>query len=145
MARPRRKKLSAAYERRNKRARELGFRNYYEQRTAGTKRGSAARAKARGHRSRSDFLSSLSEGDLIIIPSGLSSVERRPDGRYVLITKLVIDGDTGEERTYTLRNLTRAQLVATIADEEASGAVFSPSPSLDQRRLVTEEEAEGGY
>lgn len=142
---PRPRKQPSAYSRRNARARALGFRNYYEQRVAGTQPGTAARAAARGHRSRSDFLASLGEGDLIIMPNGLSSVERTADGRYKLITKLVVDGDTGDERIYTLRNLTRDELVQTIDEEERTGAVFSPSPSLDQRRLVTLAESEGGY
>ena len=50
--------------------------------------------------------------------------------------KLVIDAVTGKERTYVFRNFTRVWLIDLIAEEQARGAVWSPSPSLDQRRLV---------
>lgn len=157
MARPRkppkparRRDYAAEYERRQRRARERGFGSYYEQRVQGTRPGTPERAKARGHRSRADFLAALGEGDLIILPFGITSVEfdddaRDGEGAYVEIVKLVVDAETGTERTYTLRNLTRDELVETIEAEQAAGAVFSPSPSLDQRRLVTSAEAAGGY
>lgn len=113
-------------------------------------KGSPERARLRGHRGRADFLASLSEGDLILLPLGISSVEfdedaRDGEGAYVEIVKLVVDAVTGDEREYTLRNLTRDELIATIEAEQERGAVFSPAPSLDQRRLVSEFEAEGGY
>lgn len=150
MARPRKKQVSPAWERRNAKARSLGYRNYYHYRTAGYgKQPPAAPApkgarlrKLRGHLGRADFLADLGEGDLIIMPNGLSSVEFDPEARdgqgaYREIVKLVIDGDTGADRTYILRNLTRDELVDTIEAEEAAGAIFSPAPSLDQRRLVS--------
>lgn len=142
----------------NARARRLGYRDYYDYRLHDNGRlppgplriSKAERARRRGHRGRADFLASLGEGDLIILPYGLSSVEfdedaRDGEGAYVEVTKLVVDGDTGEEREYVLRNLTRDEMIATIEAEAARGAIFSNSPSLDQRRLVTDEEAEGGY
>lgn len=157
MARPR-KPPPTPYEQRNARAQALGYRNYYDYRLHDNGRIApgplrltpAERARRRGHRGRADFLASLGEGDLIILPFGLSAVEfdegaRDGEGAYVEIVKLVIDGETGREREYTLRNLTRDELIDTIEEEQRRGAVFSPSPSLDQRRLVTDEEAEGGY
>lgn len=110
----------------------------------------AERARLRGHRGRVDFLRSLGEGDLILLPYGLSSVEfdedaRDGEGAYVEVVKVVIDAANGSEREYVLRNLTRDEMIATIEEEQRRGAIFSPAPSLDQRRLVTDEEAEGGY
>lgn len=139
----------SAWEKRNQRARSLGYRNYYHYRTseygklppsAPAPSGSKLR-RLRGHLGRADFLADLGEGDLIIMPNGISSVEFDPDGRdgegaYREIVKLVIDGETGADRTYILRNLTRDELADTIEQEEAKGAIFSPAPSLDQRRLV---------
>lgn len=87
---------------------------------------------------------------MILLPYGLSSVEfdedaRDGEGAYVEIVKLVIDAETGDEREYVLRNLTRQELIDTIYEEQQRGAVFSPAPSLDQRRLVSDLESTGGY
>lgn len=140
MAPPRRKKkrerdYSAEYQRRQARARSLGYGSYYERRVAGVPRG--ARARARGHRGRADFLRDLGEGDLIIVPEGIGSVTINDRGLYTRMTKLVIDAVTGRARTYVFRNFSRAYLSALIDAEEARGAVWSPAPSLDQRRLAT--------
>lgn len=139
----------AAYARRDARARALGYASYADYRLhlygklppGPLEITSEERSKRRGHRGTADFLRELGEGDLIIMPEGLSAVERDAQGRYVRIVKLVIDAENGRERTYTLRNLTRAELEATIAEEERKGAIFSPSPSLDQRRLLDWKEA----
>lgn len=164
MARPRRKPTrkgaprSERTARDNARARRLGYKDYYDFRLhdygrvppGPIKLSPAERARRRGHRGRADFLASLGEGDLIILPYGISSVEfnedaRDGEGAYVEIVKLVIDAETGDEREYVLRNLTRDELIETIYEEESRGAVFSPSPSLDQRRLASELEVTGGY
>lgn len=151
---------SAAWERRNARAKALGYKSYYDYRVHGNGKippgrpalTGAAKQRARGHRGRADFLASLREGDLIIMPRGISSVEYDEDARgglgaYLEIEKLVIPGEhgRGRERTFILRNLTRDELIDTIREEQRRGAVFSASPSLDQRRLVTAGEAPGGY
>jgi hypothetical protein len=140
------------YARRNAKARSLGYRNYYDYRIHNHGKipaGESAptgevKQRLRGHRGRVDFLRSLGDGDLISLVSHISTIERTPDGRYRRIDKLVLYTD-GDQRTFTLRNLTRAQLIETIAEEERRGAVFSPAPSLDQRRLVNQSEHEGGY
>lgn len=156
MARPR-KPPPTAYERRNARARALGYRNYYDYRLHANGRippgpltlDPAVRRRRRGHAGRSDFLRSLAEGDLIILPRGITSVEfdedaRDGEGAYLEIEKLVIHARGGES-TWLLRNLTRDELIDTIFEEQQRGAVFSPAPSLDQRRLVTDQELTGGY
>lgn len=163
MARPRKpppsRSRSAAWERRDAAARAKGYASYYDYRLHDSGRlppgplgalSAEERARRRGHRGRKDFLASLSEGDLIVMPFGLSSIVFDPDARsgqgaYLEIVKTVIYAATGKERTFTLRNLTRAELVATIEAEQAKGVVFSPSPSLDQRRLLEDEEVDGGY
>lgn len=133
--------FKAEYQRRQAQAREQGFRSYYERRVTGVPRGQ--RAKVRGHRSRSDFLASLREGDLILCD--IASVTIAPSGRYGPIWKTVIPADGGVEREYVLRNQTRASLLAAILEEERRGVIFSPSPSMDQRRLLSATVVEGGY
>lgn len=141
------------YQARNERAKALGYKSYYDYRIHGNgklppgpiKLEPEERARRRGHRGRVDFLGSLDEGDLIVMPEGLRSVERDTRGRYILIHKVVYDAVTSKATNWYLRNLTRAQLVKTIAEEERRGAVFSPFPSLDQRRLVRADETDGGY
>lgn len=141
---------SARTARDNARARRLGYVDYYDYRLHDNGKippgplrlTEAERRRRRGHSGRADFLADLGEGDLIIMPYGLASVDfdedaRGGEGAYVEIVKLVIDGDTGADRTYTLRNLTRDELADTIEEEERKGAIFSPAPSLDQRRLVS--------
>lgn len=156
MARPRKpakraqRDHKAAYARRDARAKAAGYKSYYDYRlhrygslpAAAPVPTGAARRKLAGKAGRAAFLASLGEGDLIIMPHGLSSVEFDPDARggegaYLEIVKLVIDGETGADRTYILRNLTRDELIDTIEEEERRGAIFSPAPSLDQRRLVS--------
>lgn len=155
---PRPRRPQTPYERRNARAKALGYRSYYDYRLHDHGRippgplriSKAERARRRGHRGRADFLASLGPGDLIIMPYGITSVvfdedARDGEGAYLEIVKLVIDGETGREREYTLRNLTRDELIDTIYEEQQRGAVFSPAPSLDQRRLVADTEVTGGY
>lgn len=153
MAPRRSRRPLTAYEKRNQRARDLGYKNYYDYRVHGNGKlppgpieiTPEERARRRGHRGRQDFLSSLDEGDLIVMPEGLRSVERDSRGRYILIHKVVYDAVTMNPTNWFLRNLTRAQLVKTIEEEERRGAKFSPFPSLDQRRLVRADEHTGGY
>ncbi len=137
----RKRDYAAEYARRQRKARSLGFGSYYERRTSGVPVG--ARARARGHRGRADFLGSLREGDLILCD--ITGVRLRPSGRYDVIWKTVIPADGGPEREYALRNQTRASLLAAIEAEVDAGVIFSPSPSMDQRRLVSRADTEGGY
>ena len=161
MARPRRKPIpkgsprSERTRRDNARARRLGYKSYYDYRLHGSGRvapgplrlSPAERARLRGHRGRADYLRALGEGDLILLPQGLGSVEFDPDARggegaYVELTVVVIDAATGQEREYTIRNLTRAEMEAMIERQQDSGAIFSPAPSLDIRRLLGDDDLE---
>lgn len=108
------------------------------------------RGHAGGYAERIRFLLSLREGDLITLPYGISAVEfdedaRKGAGAYVEIVKQVLHERNGREAMYSLKMLTRDELIDTIEEEQRRGAIFSPAPSLDQRRLVPEDDAEGGY
>lgn len=170
MARPRRpakrskgEPRSERTKRDNARARRLGYKDYYDYRLHASGRLSPQFTIApfevgylRGHKEqpgtyggRIEFLLSLGEGDLIILPYGISSVDfdddaRKGEGAYIEITKQVIHA-SGRDSEYMLRNLTRQELIETIYEEQQRGAVFSPAPSLDQRRLVSDSEVTGGY
>lgn len=132
------------YARRNERARALGYRNYYDYRIH--RNGELPpsepppvgeeRQRLRGHRGLQDFLDAIREGSVISLVSHISRIERRPNGRYKQIDKMLLLPD-GTQRIFTLRNLTREQLLGAIADESARGATWSPAPSLDQRRLAS--------
>lgn len=65
--------------------------------------------------------------------------------RYGPIWKTVIPASGRHEREYVLRNQTRRSLLETIDAEIAKGVIFSPSPSMDQRRLASGDDVEGGY
>lgn len=75
----------------------------------------------------------------------ITSIRVSASGRYSPIWKTVIPGNGGREREYVLRNQTRASLLAAILEEERRGVIFSPSPSMDQRRLLSATETTGGY
>ena len=170
----RQRDYAAEYARRQARARALGFESYYERRTRGRpgaeKPAPEELARRRGHRGTRDFVRSLREGDLILCDiTGIEIRRRRrmvmqfkPDRRYKTgqrpigkqrvtvdvyerIDKTVIPANGGREREYTLRRLTREELLETIEEEERRGVIFSPSPSMDQRRLLSARETEGGY
>lgn len=151
MARPRRPRppkppkrdYKSAYARRDARAKARGYKSYYDYRTH-----DYGKLPANANRlipGVNAFLRGLDEGDTIIMPEGIRSVERDAQGRYIRIVKIVLDAVTARERRFVLRNLTRPQLIALIKAEQAKGAIFSLSPSLDQRKLLPESDVEGGY
>lgn len=137
----RKRDYAAEYERRQQKARELGEGSYYKRRVKGIPKGE--RAKARGHRGRADFLRSLQEGDLILCD--ITNITLSEKGRYSPIWKTVIPANGGREREYALRNQTRESLLQAILEEEKRGVIFSPSPSMDQRRLLAKTDVHGGY
>lgn len=140
--RPVRKRLSAAYERRNELARQKGYRSYYDYRIhnhgaiapdqpAPT---GNARARLRGHRSLADLKAALKPGTLVIV----QSTDRDPKtGRLRRAEVLLVD-EKGRQRTFRLngRELTRAKIDELATAVEKKRAVFSPSPSLDLRRIA---------
>jgi hypothetical protein len=159
------RKPSTPYQRRNELARQAGFRNYYEQRLS---RAGGERSRARGHRGTADMLRAIRPGVTISMTQPLSQTlapeprRRRAKTKtgkfqvkagkpvwltvdvYPEINKLLIGVD-GMGREFTIRNITRPELVTLIAEEIRRGASFVKAPSFDQRRLVTDDESEGGY
>jgi len=134
---------SSAYQRRNERARSLGYRNYYDYRihnhgrlppSAAAPTG-ADRARLRGHRATEDLLRTLRPGDVIVVPEGLQSIPKDARGRYSKIEVLVLREDGRSER-FTIRRATYDRVTRILERMAASGAMFSPAPSLDLRRLV---------
>lgn len=155
---------------RDRMARARGYRDYYDYRLHGSGRTppdaapppEGERARRRGHAGRADFLRHIKPGYTVSLLEPVSTIETvlrrrrkktrtgrymRHQGRFVWetvkvfprIEKLVLDNG-GEARTFTLRNLSHAELRETIREEQRRGAVFLPLPSLDQRSLVRGEE-----
>lgn len=148
-----------------------GGRDYaaeYAYRVRGTAKGSRERTAARGHRGQlAAFKRFIREGDRILCDISAPTLETRTrrvtDRRtkkgfrvvkelvYDLIEKQVITFERAgtkrppASRLFKLPGLTRRELIALIDYEQSKGVTFSPQPSLDQRRLVTADEAEGGY
>ena len=135
---------SPAYERRNARARALGYRSYYDYRA----HGNGARApdaprlqgeklrQARGHASAADLERANLDGALVTtIGEG-----RKADGSYQRLRVTVVDVD-GRQREYVLRGKQAEgkQLRGTIKAVAAGGAIFSPSPSLDLQNMVDDD------
>lgn len=135
---------SAAYERRNERAKALGYSSYYDYRAHGNGRippdkprlHGADLRRSRGHASRADLLKAARPGALVTAFPDADS--RRKDGSYSRAYVSVIDGDTGREQEFLLsgNQLKGAALVRLLRDLDERGVVFSPSPSLDLRNVV---------
>lgn len=130
----------------NARARALGYKSYYDYRLHGSGRippdvaapapGSAERTAARGHRGIRDLERSLRPGDTIIVADGLSAIGRNQrTGRYDRIRLLVVRDD-GREQRYTIRRASYDRITKFLERAHKAGAIFSPAPSLDLRRLV---------
>lgn len=136
---------SSSYQRRNERARALGYRNYYDYRihdhgrlapnVAPPAAGSAERTRLRGHRGTADLVRTLKPGDVIVVPDGLPDVTKDAKGRYAKIEVLVLRDDGLSDR-FTIRRRTYEQMAGLLEKMSGKGAMFSPSPSLDLRRIV---------
>jgi hypothetical protein len=131
MPRPRRKAVSAAYARRNARARALGFESYYDYRAHDHGRRApseprstgAALRRLRGHASRADLLDQLGEDKLLAV----GGTTRGADGRYRSVS-LTLVNTNGDEREFTLRGkqLERAAMRELVDALESSGVVVDP-------------------
>lgn len=142
----RRRDYAAEYRRRQARAKEAGFESYYDQRMRGgasavpsdpLPRTRAERQRRRGHAGFSAFLDYIHEGDVVMLADHISRIERSASGRYAAIEKLVVPEDPERAtRRFVIHGLTATQLQQMIEAEIEAGAVLTPVPSLDQRRLL---------
>lgn len=129
----------------NARARALGYRSYYDYRLHDNGRrppdapvppaGTAERARLRGHRGTADLLRTLRPGDVLVVPDGLAAIAKDSKGRYARVDVMVLRED-GRADTFTIRRATYDRMTRIVDRINASGAIFSPSPSLDIRRLL---------
>ena len=139
MARSRRAAAPSAWERRNARARQAGYLNYYDYRAHGygAKPPAAPRAKGpelarlRGHASLADLNKLISRGQVELVK--VNPGERNPKTGTWKSGDLIVTLSDGSERTFRLRGaqLSRAKM-RLLRDRFAdSGAMVLDSPSLD--------------
>lgn len=141
--RPLREGVSDAYARRNARARELGYKSYYDyrahdhgRRPPGEPRATGETlARLRGHRSAADLAAAIKPDSLVVAVPG----PRGPDGRYLYVTVTLVDAD-GREREYVLRGkqASRVSLERIASVASSAGAIVSPSKSLNISDLAAE-------
>lgn len=104
----------------------------YEERNPG-----ASRAEA-GGRARTAFLAYIREGDVVMLADHISRVPVDSLGRIGPFHKQVVpEAENRRVRMFRIPRLTRAALRRLIVQELERGAVLTPVPSLDQRKLVT--------
>lgn len=138
-----RRKLSPAYERRNQRARALGYKSYYDYRAHDNGRVAPDAppvrderlGRLRGHRSARDLEQSIREGSIVMVVN--HSERDSQTGRYAWVEIVSVD-PSGRERSFRLRGkqLAQKELDKTVSRIEKRGGVLSPSPSLDIRRFA---------
>jgi hypothetical protein len=138
---PRKRNYAAEYARRQQRARERGFENYYARRIRGgkaatpeTPRPAGERLRRlRGHASGADMRREAGDGAQVMAQLG----GRDSQGRYHRVDVTVIAAD-GREHEYQLQGqqIERDYLEALAAELGARGMIFSPAPSLDLRKIA---------
>lgn len=79
----------------------------------------------------------MGPGSLIMATPGLNP-RRGRDGTYDRIHITVI-GEDGTEQTFTLSGSSLRNVDRLAGDLSKRGGVFSPSPSLDLRRITRED------
>jgi hypothetical protein len=107
----------------------------YRRRVAGVS-GPEARARRAGHRGRADFLRYIRPGDRVTLSVHVAKIERDAFGRYRLEKTVVPWRESRPERRFTVRRVDDGKLRDLIRAEMERGGVLTPSPSLDQRRLL---------
>lgn len=134
---------AAEYARRQARARSLGYKGYYQRRTAGAE-GEEKRSKAghRGYRDLLRYLKANGEGAVVGIDAGASI--RSADGSWRIVHITVLGAD-GTERTFRVqgRNLDDARIGELSAVIHDAGAVSSPNYPVDLLSDDDEEPDEG--
>lgn len=71
----------------------------------------------------------------MIVPDGLASIGKDARGNYTRIRVLVVKED-GREQRFTISRAKYERMVKMLERASTAGAIFSPAPSLDLRRLV---------
>lgn len=143
----RRSKHSAAQARRDEKARALGYQSYYDYRLHDYGRQPPGpleltpdeRAQRRGHveeaSSYRDFLAYLRPGDEVMLADHIRYVQKSGT-RYGPLEFQVIPEDPERPTVrLTIPHLTRAAIRDLVGELEDEGAVLTPVPSLDVRRL----------
>ncbi len=104
----------------------------YQERHPGSSKAEA------GGRARSAFLAYIREGDVVMLADHISRIPVDAQGRIGPFSKQVVpESERRRVRVFRIPRLTPAALRRLIEQELLRGAVLSPVPSLDQRRLVT--------
>lgn len=119
---------SAAWERRNARARALGYESYYDYRAHGYGRKPASEPKAkgdelaalRGHRADADLSRRLKAGDVELVSSAQTTRDAKT-GRFTKVVVDVVDAK-GKTTRYTLKRLGRDDRAKLAAALGAAGA-----------------------
>lgn len=128
---------SPAYERRNARARALGYESYYDYRIHNHGRiaagepapGGEARARLRGHRGAADLARELPAGS-VLVPI---DQQRDPATGRLKWVEVEVDGPDGSRRRYRLRGrqLDRKNLDRLWATIQGAGATWAHNPSVN--------------
>lgn len=142
----RRRDWKAEYRRRQERARQRGFRSYYDERIRGGAEATPStpaptpeeRRQRGGHAGYAAFIDYIHDGDTVMMADHISRIQRSPSGRYEVIEMLVIPDDPRRPtKRFWIRGLTRGGVRRMVEAEIEAGAVLTPVPSLDVRRLLT--------
>ena len=100
----------------------------------------ATRAEA-GGQARAAFLRYIREGDVVMLADHISRINVDSRGRVGPFSKQVVpESDRRRVRVFRIPRLSKAALRRMIEQELARGAVLTPVPSLDQRRLLSKDE-----
>lgn len=131
--------MAQSWDERNERARDQGYRNYYDYRVHNYGRTPPSEPAAtgsglsrlRGHRSYEDLHTEVKRGKVemfIATPEG----GRNPDGTYkkVVVTVVKKDG-TQEEYRLKGKQMDKGKLSALKASMDAGGVLYVDTPSLD--------------
>lgn len=143
----RRSKHSAEWQRRDEKARALGYQSYYDYRLHDYGRQppgpleltESERAERRGHVEEAAtyraFLAYLQPGDEVMLADHIRYVEKTGT-RYGPIEFQVIPEDPERDvELFTVPALTHAAIADLIGELEDLDVVMTPVPSLDVRRL----------
>lgn len=127
---------SASYERRNARARALGYASYYDYRVHNHGRiapsepapTGEARSRLRGHRGAADFERALS-ADVVVVPI---DSRRDPDtGRFLWVDVDVDDGRTSRRFRLRPKDMTADELDSLWLSIQDAGASWAHNPSIN--------------